>query len=175
MAEARGLITAHKSDSQDICFVRDGDYAKFITERTGRIPKAGDFVDEEGNVLGKHKGIIHYTPGQRKGLGISFGQPIFVKEKDASTGKIMLSDNDSLFKKEVKLSSLNLIACDKLSGDMRAEVKIRYAHQAAAATLIQTDEDTATVVFDQPQRAPAPGQSAVFYDGDTVIGGGIII
>ena len=175
MAEARGLVTAHKSDSQDICFVRDGDYAKFISERTGHVSQAGDFVDEDGNVLGKHKGMIHYTPGQRKGLGIAFGQPMFVKEKDAVTGKIVLSGNDSLFAKEVRLSSLNLIACDRLDGDIRAEVKIRYAHKAAAATLVQTGEDTATVLFDQPQRAPAPGQSAVFYDGDTVIGGGIIV
>lgn len=174
LAADRGLVTAHKSDSQDICFVKDGDYAGFIT-RTGYTPAEGDFVDTEGNLLGRHRGIIHYTIGQRKGLGISFGQPMFVKEKDAETRKIVLSDNDSLFEKEIRLTSLNLIACDSIGDSMRADVKIRYAHSPAPATIIQTGEDTATVIFDQPQRAPAGGQSAVFYDGDTVIGGGIII
>ncbi|MBQ9161692.1 MAG: tRNA 2-thiouridine(34) synthase MnmA [Clostridia bacterium] len=175
LAAERGFVTAHKSDSQDICFVRDGDYAGFIQRRTGKAPTLGDFIDTDGNILGRHKGIIHYTVGQRKGLGISFGQPMFVKEKDAATGRIVLSDNDSLFTKKVELNTLNLIACDRLDGDIRAEVKIRYAHKAATATIIQTDKDTATVIFDEPQRAPARGQSAVFYDGDTVIGGGIIV
>ena len=173
LASDRGLITAHKSDSQDICFVRDGDYAGFIESR-GFTPSVGDFVDTEGNTLGQHRGIIHYTIGQRKGLGISFGQPMFVKKKDAVTGKIVLSDNASLFEKEIRLTSLNLIACDSLGEGARAEVKIRYAHSPAPATLIQTGDDSATVIFDEPQRAPASGQSAVFYDGDTVIGGGII-
>ncbi|MBE6693456.1 MAG: tRNA 2-thiouridine(34) synthase MnmA [Ruminococcaceae bacterium] len=175
LASERDFVTAHKSDSQDICFVRDGDYAGFITHRTGKAPQSGDFTDIDGNILGRHKGIIYYTVGQRKGLGISFGQPMFVKDKDAATGRIVLSDNDSLFTKEVRLNTLNLIACDRLDGNIRAEVKIRYAHKAAPATLIQTAKDTATVIFDEPQRAPARGQSAVIYDGDTVIGGGIII
>ena len=174
LARERGLITAHKSDSQDICFVKDGDYAGFIT-RSGYIPTEGDFVDVDGNLLGRHRGIIHYTIGQRKGLGISFGQPMFVKEKDAETGKIVLSDNNYLFEKEIRLTSLNLIACDTLDEGIRAEVKIRYAHSPAPATIIQTGDGSATVIFDEPQRAPASGQSAVFYDGDTVIGGGIIV
>ena len=175
LASERGLVTAHKSDSQDICFVKDGDYAGFISRRTNYTPTEGDFVDVDGNLLGRHRGIIHYTVGQRKGLGISFGQPMFVKEKDAETGKIVLSDNDSLFQKEIRLASLNLIACDSLGEGIRAEVKIRYAHSPAPATLIQTGTDSATVIFDEPQRAPASGQSAVFYDGDTVIGGGLIV
>ena len=175
LADGLGLVTAHKSDSQDICFVPDGDYAAFIRRYTGRVPEAGDYVDEEGRVLGRHKGLIHYTVGQRKGLGISLGAPMFVGAKDPATNRVTLTTNDRLFRRTIHLSDLNLIAADRLDDPIRAEVKIRYAHKASPATVIQTGEHTATVVFDEPQRAPAIGQSAVFYDGDTVIGGGIIV
>ena len=174
IAEELALSTAHKSDSQDICFVPDGDYAAFLCRYTGRIPAPGEYVTEDGRVLGQHKGIIHYTVGQRKGLGIALGQPMFVKSKDPVTRRVVLSANDRLFEREIALSSLNLIATDGLDAPIRCVAKIRYNHAGASATLIPTGEGTASLRFDEPQRAPASGQSAVFYDGDTVIGGGII-
>lgn len=174
MAADLCFVTAHKSDSQDICFVPDGDYAAFLTRYTGREPIPGDYIAEDGRVLGAHKGIIHYTVGQRKGLGIALGQPMFVKSKDPISRRVILTTNDRLFEREVFLSDTNLIAADRLDAPIRCEAKIRYNHKGAPATLIPTGDTTALLVFDEPQRAPADGQSAVFYDGDTVIGGGII-
>ena len=174
IAEELALSTAHKSDSQDICFVPDGDYAAFLCRYTGRIPSPGEYVSEDGRVLGQHKGIIHYTVGQRKGLGIALGQPMFVKSKDPVTRRVVLSTNDRLFEREIPLSSLNLIATERLDAPIRCIAKIRYNHAGASATLIPTGKDSAVLRFDEPERAPASGQSAVFYDGDTVIGGGII-
>ncbi len=174
IAKSAGLCTAHKSDSQDICFVPDGDYTAFLTRYTGQNSIGGDFVDEEGRVLGHHNGIEHYTIGQRKGLGLSLGHPIFVKSKDPVTRRVVLADNDRLFEREVHLDRINLIAADRLDAPTRVEASIRYLHRPSPATVIQTSETTATVIFDEPQRAPAAGQSCVFYDGDTVIGGGII-
>ena len=174
IAQELNLVTAHKSDSQDICFVPDGDYAAFLTRYTGREPIPGEYVAEDGRVLGPHKGIIHYTVGQRKGLGIALGQPMFVKSKDAVSRRVVLTTNDRLFEQDVTVTGLNLIAADRLDSPVRCEVKIRYNHKGAPATVFPTGEHTALIRFDQPQRAPADGQSAVFYDGDTVIGGGII-
>ena len=128
LAGELGLVTAHKSDSQDICFVPDGDYATFIQRYTGHVPEEGDYVDEDGRVLGRHKGIIHYTIGQRKGLGISLGAPMFVGAKDPVTNRVTLTTNDRLFRRTISLTDLNLIACDRLDAPTRAEVKIRYAH-----------------------------------------------
>lgn len=176
IAAGLGLSTAHKSDSQDICFVPDGDYAGFLIREMGIVPEPGDFVDADGCVLGRHQGIIHYTVGQRKGLGIALGQPMFVSSKDALTRRVVLCGGDSplLWTRTVTLDHLNLIAADRLFGAVRCEAKLRYRHTAAPATVVQTGKDTAVLTFDEPQRAPAPGQSAVFYDGETVIGGGII-
>jgi tRNA-specific 2-thiouridylase len=174
MAAELQLATAHKSDSQDICFVPDGDYAAFLTRYTGRVPLPGNYILESGQVLGAHKGIIHYTIGQRKGLGIALGQPMFVKSKDPVSRQIVLTTNDRLFERDVFVKNLNLIATDALKEPVRCEVKIRYNHKGAPATVIPTGADSAHIRFDEPQRAPADGQSAVFYDGDTVIGGGII-
>ncbi len=174
MAAQLQLSTAHKSDSQDICFVPDGDYAAFLTRYTGRDPVPGDYVSEDGRVLGAHKGIINYTVGQRKGLGIALGQPMFVKSKDPVSRRVVLTTNDRLFEREVRLSAVNFIAIKELNAPIRCEAKIRYNHKGAPATLIPTGETTAHLIFDEPQRAPADGQSAVFYDGDTVIGGGVI-
>ncbi len=168
------LPTAHKSDSQDICFVPDGDYAAFLCRYTGRIPEPGDYVDEQGRVLGQHKGIIHYTVGQRKGLGIALGAPMFVKSKNAATGQVVLAGNDALFTRRVTADAVNLIATDRIDVPLRCEVKIRYAAKPAPATLRPTEAGRLLIEFDEPQRAPAAGQSAVFYDGDLVIGGGII-
>ena len=174
IAEQHGLINAHKSDSQDICFVPDGDYAAFIAKKTGAIYPRGNFVDEDGQVLGQHAGIIHYTIGQRKGLGIALGEPMYVKSKNAADNTVVLCRNDALFSQSLDLDRINLIALDALDAPIRAEVKIRYAHTPTPATVTQTSKGSLHVEFDVPQRAIAPGQSAVIYDGDTVIGGGII-
>ncbi len=174
LASELALSTAHKSDSQDICFVPDGDYAAFLCGYTGRRPTPGEYVDESGHVLGRHRGIIHYTVGQRKGLGIALGAPMFVKSKDAATGRVVLAGNDALFSRRIAVSEVNLIATERLEAPLRCAVKIRYAAKPAAATLHPLDEARILIEFDEAQRAPANGQSAVFYDGDTVIGGGII-
>ncbi len=174
LAAELGLSTAHKSDSQDICFVPDGDYAAFLCSYTGRMPAPGDYVDESGRLLGRHKGIIHYTVGQRKGLGIALGAPMFVKSKDAASGRVVLANNDALFERRVTVGEVNLIAVERLDAPLRCAVKIRYGARPAAATLHSVGDGRMLIEFDEPQRAPADGQSAVFYDGDTVIGGGII-
>ena len=168
------LTTAHKSDSQDICFVPDGKYADFIQAYTGKTPVGGHFIDEDGHVLGEHKGIIHYTIGQRKGLGIALGTPMFVVSKDAKHRTVTLSSNDKLMTRHVHLSGINLIATDQLTQPLRVSVKLRSTHKGAWAMLEATGEDTARLTFDEAQRGAAPGQSAVFYDGDVVVGGGVI-
>ena len=174
LAASLSLSTAHKSDSQDICFVPNGDYAGFIQSYTGKAPEPGDFVDLEGRVLGQHKGIIHYTIGQRKGLGITLGAPAFVCCKDPTTRRIVLASNDHLFSREVRLNCVNLLSADDIPTPMRVTARIRSTHKDAPATVVMTGNDTALVVFDEPQRAASVGQSCVFYDGDVVVGGGII-
>ena len=166
--------TAAKSDSQDICFIPNGDYASFIKRNTDCDFPKGKFIDVNGNVLGEHDGIIKYTVGQRKGLGIALGRPMFVKEKDVINNTVTLCDNDELFSKRLTANRLNLIACDALNQPTRLTAKIRYKHGDAAATVTQIDENRMSVEFDEPQRAIAKGQSVVLYDGDTLVGGGII-
>ncbi len=168
------LANAHKSDSQDICFIPDGDYVGFISRQTGESFPAGDFVDTEGNVLGKHGGMIKYTVGQRKGLGIALGRPIFVKSKDPIANTVTLCDDAELYTRELTASRINFIACDDMYTPTKLQAKIRYKHDAASATVIQTSPDTFKLTFDEPQRAIAKGQSVVLYDKDTLVGGGII-
>ena len=174
LAAEQGFETAHKSDSQDICFVPDGDYAGFMEGYTGRIPKAGDFVDTDGHVLGRHKGIIHYTIGQRKGLGIALGAPAFVCGKDPDSNRVILGKNEDLFTHEVHLTNVNLLSVDTIDTPMAVTARIRSTHKGDTATVIMTGKDTATVIFDTPQRAACAGQSCVFYLGDVVVGGGTI-
>ncbi len=169
-----GFVNAHKSDSQDICFVPDGDYASFIEKELGEKYPGGDYIDEDGKILGKHKGMIHYTIGQRKGLGISMNKHIFVIDKNAQTNTVTLADEDKLFKSKVVIKDINLIPFDRIEGKIRVEAKIRYSQSQSPAYAEQTGEDEITLTFDMPVRAPARGQSAVMYDGDIVIGGGII-
>jgi len=168
------LSTAHKSDSQDICFVPNGDYANFIQAHTGIPPIVGNFVDVDGHVLGQHKGIIHYTIGQRKGLGIALGAPMFVVAKDPVNNTVTLGGNHHLMTDRVYLTDINLIALDKLTSPLRVTVKLRSTHKGASATIEAVDDNKILVTFDEPQRAAAPGQSAVFYDGNVVVGGGLI-
>lgn len=174
IAEREGFINAKKRDSQDICFVPDGNYGSFIERYTGKSYPSGEFVDLDGNVLGEHKGLIRYTRGQRKGLGLALPKPMYVFAIDADTNRVILCDNSDLFSRELDADDINLIACDRLEEPVRAEVKIRYSQSAQPATITQTAEDRLHIEFDEPQRAITGGQAAVIYDGDTVIGGGTI-
>jgi tRNA-specific 2-thiouridylase len=174
IGQENGFVNAHKSDSQDICFVPDGNYASFIEKQIGYEYPTGNYIDEEGNILGTHKGMIHYTVGQRKGLGISMGRHIFVTQKNAVDNTVTLADEDRIFTNKVIIKNINLIPFDTLENPLRVEAKIRYSQSMSAAIATQTGEDEITLIFDQPQRAPAKGQSAVMYCSDTVIGGGII-
>ena len=175
LAKELGLINAEKRDSQDICFVPDGDYAAFIRGYTGKDYPEGDFVDEDGNVLGTHKGIIGYTIGQRKGLGLALPAPMYVKEKDLKNNRVVLCDNESLFSKELTAKDINLISVDKITEPMRVCARVRYNQKEQPATVTQLDDDTIKVVFDEPQRAISKGQAVVLYDGDIVVGGGTIV
>lgn len=174
IAEAQGFINARKHDSQDICFVQNGSYSEFIESYTGKTYPEGDFVDLEGNVLGKHKGIIRYTIGQRKGLGIAFGKHMYVVKVDPVQHQVVLGDNEDLFSTTLIAKDLNLIAVDHLKEPVRVKAKVRYRHKEQWATVTQLDADTIKVVFDEPQRAITCGQAVVLYDGDTVFGGGTI-
>ncbi len=175
IAEKYGLCTAKKPDSQEICFVPDNDYVGFIERRTGLEYPTGDFVDTKGNVLGTHRGIIRYTIGQRKGLGITFGKPMFVIKIDSETGRIVLGEKGTEFSANLIATKLNLISVPKIEDGMRVFAKVRYSAQPAEAEIYMINEDEAEVVFASPQRAVTPGQAVVFYDGEgTVVGGGII-
>ena len=177
-AERIGLRVASKPDSQEICFVTDGDYADFICNHTdAKIPGEGNFVDENGKVLGRHKGIIHYTVGQRKGLGIALGRPAYIKKICADTNEIVLSTDADAGCTEIICKDLNFLSIpDMQTGDkLRCHVKVRYRHAGENAVLEKTDGDHMRILFENPVRLAAPGQSAVFYDGDgCVVGGGII-
>ena len=175
IAKEIGLAVATKPDSQEICFVPDNDYAKFIEENTGRKSKPGKFIDKEGKVVGTHKGIIHYTIGQRKGLGLSLGKPTFVTRIDAKENVVNLGDNDDLFDYTVRANNLNFMPFEKLEGEMRGAAKIRYSHAPQPCTIRMIDEETLECVFDEKQRAITPGQALVLYDGEELIGGGTII
>ena len=174
-ADSAGLISADRPDSQDICFVPDGDYAAFIERNDGFVSKNGDYVNLQGDVLGEHKGVIHYTIGQRKGLGIALGKPQFVIDKFADRNIVILGDEEHLFKRNVVVKDLNFIPFDTLNGEMRVTAKLRYRHIEQPAVIRPIDGGLVEIEFDEPQRAPTPGQAAVFYDGDIVLGGGIIV
>ncbi len=173
IAEKAELINSDKPDSQDICFVPDGDYAAFIEKKTGVKSVSGDFIDLSGKILGKHRGVIHYTIGQRKGLGISLGAPAYVTNKDSKTNTVTLGSEEDLYKTEIRVSNINLISYDRIDDGMKVTVKTRYSQNEQEAMLYNDGEEL-IVRFSAPQRAPAPGQAAVFYDGDIVIGGGTI-
>lgn len=174
IAAAHNFSNAHKSDSQDICFIPDGDYVGFIRSTTGETSPCGNFIDINGNILGQHQGVINYTIGQRKGLGIALGKPMFVKEKDVIHNTVTLCDNNELFSTRLYASSANFIAVDSIDSPMKVTAKIRYKHDAAPATVEQTDDGRFVLEFDTPQRAIAKGQSVVLYSDDIVVGGGII-
>ena len=178
IAEKAGLRVAKKPDSQDICFVTDGDYADYIRAHTaGDIPGEGNFTDERGNVLGRHRGIIHYTVGQRKGLGVAYGCPLYVKRIDPARNEVVLAGREAVNVREISCKRLHFLSIDapKAGTAIPSSVKVRYHQKPQKAELRITGGDSASVFFDTAVRLPAPGQSAVFYDdNDCVIGGGII-
>ena len=174
LAEELGLINASKRDSQDICFCPDGDYVGFIKNYTGKDYPCGDFVDEEGNVLGEHKGIIKYTVGQRKGLGLALPQPMYVKEKDVRNNKIILCLHENLFTCEFDARDFNWISGDVPERPIEVKARVRYNQKEQPATVYPTDTDSVHVKFHEP-RAITKGQAVVLYDGDIVVGGGTII
>ena len=176
MAERLGLPVAHKPDSQEICFIPDHDYASFIEEYTGRELPPGNFVDLDGNVLGRHRGITHYTVGQRKGLNLSMGRPVFVVEIRPETNEVVIGDNQDVFTNVLRCDKLNWMAVDGLHGkSMDVLAKIRYSHKGSPCTIREIGNDMVECRFHEPVRAVTPGQAVVFYDGDYVAGGGTII
>ncbi|RPF48290.1 tRNA-specific 2-thiouridylase [Hydrogenoanaerobacterium saccharovorans] len=174
-AEQRGLVNARKPDSQDICFVKDGDYANFLTNVMGTPAIQGNFIDCRGTVLGKHKGIVHYTIGQRKGLALSFDSPRYVVDKDAVHNTVTLGEQEELFSDKFYVGDLNWIALPELNERMQVMVKTRYHQVETLADISPADDGKVLVRLQTPQRAITPGQAAVFYCGDTVIGGGTIL
>ena len=170
-----GLPEQAKADSQDICFVPDGDYAAFIERYTGQASEPGNFIDDEGRVIGRHRGVLHYTIGQRRGLGVAFGTHRYVRRLDPGANTVTLSDESSVFCDQLIADDLRLIAFDVLETPLRACAKIRYAHTPAPATITMLDEGRIHVRFDTPQRAITPGQAVVFYDDDRVLGGATIV
>ena len=175
MAKGYGISVAEKPDSQEICFIPDHDYARYIEEQTGRKAKEGNFVDQKGNILGRHKGIIHYTVGQRKGLNISMGHPVFVVEIRPETNEVVIGENEDIFTREVYCTGVNPMAVEKIerSGDLIG--KIRYGHKGSLCTVERLDETVYLCRFQEPVRAVTPGQAIVWYQGDMVAGGGTII
>lgn len=175
IAQEQGFLNASKKDSQDICFVPDGNYEKFIRDYTGKEYPEGDFISVSGDVLGKHKGLINYTIGQRKGLGLALSEPLYVKEKDIVNNRIVLAKNDQLYSKSMEVTNLNWISFDELKEDLECTVKVRYSQEDHPARIIPLSQNSVRVEFMEPERAVTPGQAAVFYDDEMVIGGGTIV
>ena len=174
IAQKEGFVNAQKHDSQDICFVKDKNYADFIEDYTGKTYLSGNFVDTDGNVLGTHRGIIHYTVGQRKGLGLSLKQPMYVCNVDPVSNTVVLTTHEGIYTKKFIAKDINLISVDNLFEATRLKAKVRYRQKEQWATAKQIDSDTLIIEFDEPQRAITKGQAVVLYDGDIVVGGGTI-
>lgn len=175
IAEDINLKVANKPDSQEICFIPDNDYAKFIEENTDATIEEGNFVTLDGEILGRHKGITHYTVGQRKGLNLALGHPVFVLEIRPETNEVVIGDSNQVFSEKLYANNLNFMSISDLVGEMVVDAKIRYSHKGARCTIRRIDADMIECVFEEPQRAITPGQAVVFYDGDYVVGGGTII
>ncbi len=175
IARNAGLIIASKPDSQDICFVPDGKYGDFIISNSSNEILPGNFVDTEGNILGRHKGIVHYTVGQRKGLGIASGERLYVLEIRSDTNEVVLGEDKELLTRNIIVKDFNYMSIENLQGEMPVVAKIRYNHKGANAILKKRDDGFMECVFEEPQRAPTPGQALVCYDGNKVVGGGVII
>ncbi len=174
IAEKNSFINAAKPDSQDICFVPDGNYVNFLERQTGKTYAEGNFVDSQGNVFGKHKGIVGYTIGQRKGLGIAFGKPMYVTAINPADNTVVLGDHEELFGKCLVAGDFNWISGQAPEGEISCKVKIRYRQKEQPAKIHVLPDKKVQILFEEPQRAITPGQAAVLYDGDIVLGGGVI-
>lgn len=173
IAEENSLVNADKPDSQDICFIPDGDYARFITERAGEQPD-GDIVLSDGSVLGKHKGLINYTVGQRRGIGVSYSEPLFVINKDINSNKLVMGTKDEVFSSSLTASDVNFIPFDKLTEPIECTAQTRYHQQDVPCCVYPLDDNRVRVEFKTPHKAISKGQAVVFYDGEYVVGGGTI-
>lgn len=175
MAERMGLPVAHKPDSQEICFVPDHDYAAFIERQAGeRVPGPGNFVTSSGNILAEHKGITHYTIGQRKGLNLAMGHPVFVTQIRPETNEVVIGESGDVFSSELFCDRINYMGMEDLNSPRRVKAKIRYGHKGAFCMIEKTREDEIKCTFEEPVRAVTPGQAVVFYEDDSVLGGGTI-
>ena len=175
IAKELGLQVADKPDSQDICFVPDGDYASYIEKEAGKNILPGNFVTSDGTVVGRHRGIVHYTVGQRKGLGLSLGHPVFVLEIRPETNEVVVGTAEESLSRYVRADRVNFMSVEDLTEKKRVWGKIRYNHKGAWCTVEKTGADEILCIFEEPQRAITPGQAVVLYDGDYVLGGGTII
>lgn len=174
IAEEQGFITARKHDSQDICFVPGGDYAAFLREYTGKEMVPGDYLNLSGCKVGQHRGAVCYTIGQRKGLGLAMGEPVYVCKKDMAANTVTVGPNSALYSPALLADGWVWYPFDVLNTPLRVTAKIRHSRNRVAATVYPEDNGSARVVFDEPQRAVSPGQAVVLYDGETVVGGGTI-
>ena len=174
IARENNLKVANKPDSEDICFVPDGNYKKFLENNSDLRPKKGNIVNSKGEILGKHTGLYNYTIGQRKGLGISYRVPLFVIGFNPLKNEVIVGEESELYQKEINVTDVNLLLIDEIKEPIEVEVKTRYSSKVAKATIEQNGENQVKVIFDELQRAITPGQSAVFYVGDLVLGGGKI-
>ena len=175
LATRHGLNNAEKEESQDICFVDNGDYASFIENYTGKTYPEGNIVNTEGKILGKHRGLIRYTLGQRRGLGIACNTPVYVKEKNLTNNTLVVGGESTIYAKSFRAEKVNLIACENINSPLRLGIKTRYLQKENYGSVEQTGPGTVRVEFEEPQRAITPGQAAVFYDGEIVVGGGTIL
>lgn len=174
IAKEHNLAVASKPDSEDICFIPDGNYKKFLEQNSSIAPKEGNIVNRKGEILGKHNGLYNYTIGQRKGLGISYKVPLFVIGFNKDKNELIVGEQEELYRKEMKVNEVNLLLMDKIVQPLDVTVKIRYASKPAEAIINQTESGNIQVIFKEPQRGITPGQSAVFYINDVVVGGGKI-
>lgn len=174
IARRQGLPVAVKPDSQDICFVPDHDYAGFVCRHTGKTCIPGNFVDSDGNILGQHKGIIHYTVGQRKGLGISFGKPMYVGAVRPDSNEVVLVEEQKLWTNSLCAKQMNYMGVASFVKGQQMLAKIRYSHKGELCQVEYADEHQVKITFEKPVRAVTPGQAVVFYDGEVVLGGGVI-
>jgi tRNA-specific 2-thiouridylase len=174
IAQKQGFLNARKRDSQDICFIPDGDYRAFLERYTGKHYPVGDFLDTNGNVVGKHSGAVGYTIGQRKGLGIALGEPVYVCSKDMQANTVTVGSDAMLFRKTLRANNWNWIGISQLTQPLRCKARIRYRHSEQPATVYPEENGFVRVEFDEPQRAITAGQAVVLYDGDMVIGSGTI-
>lgn len=176
IAKNLGMPVAHKPDSQEICFIPDNDYAAFIDrEADGCVPGEGNFVSVTGEVIGRHKGITHYTIGQRKGLNLSMGHPVFVTQIRPETNEVVIGESEDVFSKELICNQINYMGMEDLTAPRKVTAKIRYAHQGAPCLIEKVGEDEVRCTFDEPVRAITPGQAVVFYEDNYVLGGGTIV